>query len=120
MLRTDLPPCPAHSPDLLCPVAIRASSGHLQPPAAGKGHVTIWNDHRMRNRLPTYTGYSVGCAVVWAGILGALAAGGKKDRLRTILPVFGGWWMGWTSATIARYGYPPPKSRPPWLRNRSD
>jgi hypothetical protein len=28
------------------------------------------------------------------------------------LPVFGGWWMGWTSATIARYIYPPSKSGP--------
>jgi hypothetical protein len=27
--------------------------------------------------------------------------------------VFGGWVIGWTSATIARYIYPPPKTRRP-------
>jgi hypothetical protein len=26
---------------------------------------------------------------------------------------FAGWVLGWTSATIARYVYPPPKSRGP-------
>ncbi len=74
----------------------------------------------MRTRPGTYTSYSVGCAIVWAVILAGLDASGKKDRLRIILPVFGGWWIGWTSATIARYVYPPPKSRPPWLRSRPD
>lgn len=68
----------------------------------------------MRERCQGYTAYSVGCAIVWAAILGALAARGEKKKLRTILPVFGGWWAGWTSATIARYVYPPPRSRPPW------
>lgn len=68
----------------------------------------------MRKRRQSYTIYSIGCAAVWAAILGVLAARGEKEKLRTILPVFGGWWMGWTSATIARYVYPPPKSRPPW------
>jgi hypothetical protein len=71
----------------------------------------------MNARPESYTAYSVGCAVVWAVILGAVAAR-DKEKFRTILPVFGGWWMGWTSATIARYGYPPPKSRPPWARDR--
>lgn len=71
----------------------------------------------MRKPRETYTAYSIGCAVVWAAILGALAALGEKEKLRTILPVLGGWWMGWTSATIARWGYPPPKSRPPWVHD---
>lgn len=66
----------------------------------------------------TYTGYSFGCAIVWTGILAGLAAAGRKDELRAVLPVCGGWWMGWTSATIARYVYPPPKSRPPWQKDR--
>lgn len=70
----------------------------------------------MRDRLETYTAYSVGCAIVWAIILLGLIVAGKSDKLRTVLPVCGGWWIGWTSATIARYGYPPPKSRPPWAR----
>jgi hypothetical protein len=48
---------------------------------------------------------------VWAVILGVVAAR-DKEKFRTILPVFGGWWMGWTSATIARDVYPPPKAAP--------
>lgn len=63
----------------------------------------------MRDRRGTYTAYSLGCAIVWAVLL-AVAAMAKTDKLRTILLVFGGWWLGWTSATIARYVYPPPKS----------
>jgi len=31
----------------------------------------------------------------------------------TVRLVCGGWWMGWTSATIARIGYPPPKQLTP-------
>ncbi|MGH8979803.1 MAG: hypothetical protein ACRDWE_02105 [Acidimicrobiales bacterium] len=71
----------------------------------------------MRRRLQTYTAYSIGCAVVWAGILGELAACGQRARLHKVLPVAAGWWGGWTSATIARYEYPPPASRPSWLRS---
>ena len=71
----------------------------------------------MNIRPGSYMGYSVGCAVAWAVILGVVGAR-DKEKFRTILPVFGGWWMGWTSATIARYGYPPPKSRPAWSRER--
>jgi hypothetical protein len=62
----------------------------------------------IRSRLNTYTGYSVGCAVVWA----ALLATGRRlldtkswDMLRLSAA---GWWGGWLSATIARVGYPPP------------
>lgn len=59
----------------------------------------------------TYTTYSIGCAAVWGLILAAIATSGKKQQLRKILPVFGGWWIGWTSATIARSVYPPPGDR---------
>ena len=68
-------------------------------------------------RLESYTAYSVGCAVVWTIILGVLAATANKETLRKVGLGCAGWWMGWTSATIARWGYPPPKSRPPWRRN---
>jgi hypothetical protein len=65
----------------------------------------------MSSRRGTYTGYRIGCAVVWAPILSALVALGETEKLRRVLPVFAGWWVGWTSATIARYVYPSPKSR---------
>jgi hypothetical protein len=70
-----------------------------------------WDDRWMNPRSGSYARYSVGCAVVWAVILGVVAAR-DKEKFRTILPVFGGWWMGWTSATIARDVYPPPKAAP--------
>lgn len=63
----------------------------------------------MRRRLHTYTAYSIGCAIVWAVLLAIVAATAKADRRDTILLVFAGWVLGWTSATIARYVYPPPK-----------
>jgi hypothetical protein len=63
----------------------------------------------MRRRLHTYTAYSIGCAIVWAVLLALVAATAKADRRDTILLVFAGWVLGWTSATIARYVYPPPK-----------
>ncbi|MDA8309668.1 MAG: hypothetical protein M0Z46_03480 [Actinomycetota bacterium] len=65
----------------------------------------------MRIRQQSYAAYSVGSVIVWAAILGVLAALGEKEKLRKILLVFGGWWLGWTSATIARFVYPPVKAR---------
>jgi hypothetical protein len=65
----------------------------------------------MRHRLNTYAAYSIGCAVVWSVILAIAATAGKEETLHTLLLVFYGWVVGWTSATIARYVYPPPKSR---------
>jgi hypothetical protein len=61
----------------------------------------------------TYTAYSIGCAVVWGVIL--LLAPRRLDAQtrRELQIVCGGWWMGWTSATIARIGYPPPKQLTP-------
>ncbi len=67
----------------------------------------------MRRVSNTYAAYSVGCAAVWAVLLAVVAATAKAHTLHTILLVFGGWLIGWTSATIARYVYPPPKSRRP-------
>ncbi len=64
---------------------------------------------RMRTRLDNYTAYSIGCAGVWGVIL--LLARRRLDAQtrNTLRLVSGGWWMGWTSATIARIAYPPPK-----------
>ena len=70
----------------------------------------------MRDRLNTYTAYSIGCAVIWAVILAAVAAGATTAKLHIFLLLFAGWVIGWISATIARFVYPPPKSRRPQSR----
>jgi hypothetical protein len=59
----------------------------------------------------TYTGYSIGCAAVWAVILAVVSIEAGDATRHTFLLVFGGWVIGWLSATIARSIYPPPKSR---------
>jgi threonine/homoserine/homoserine lactone efflux protein len=64
----------------------------------------------MRRR-GSYTAYSVGCAIVWAVILAAVSALADSETTHTYVLVFGGWWIGWLSATIARAVYPPPKTR---------
>jgi len=63
----------------------------------------------MNGRMRSYTGYGIAVGVVWTVILVAVSLfnpGGKRD---TIFVVFGGFAIGWVSATIARYVYPPPK-----------
>jgi hypothetical protein len=65
----------------------------------------------------SYTTYSLGVAVVWAIVL---AVGAILDRhakfsattFDVLLLVFGGFAIGWVSATIARFVYPPPRK---WL-----
>ena len=64
----------------------------------------------MSDRLNTYTAYSIGCAVVWAVILAVSAAEATTSKFHVILLFFSGWVLGWISATIARFVYPPPKS----------
>ena len=63
----------------------------------------------MRTRRHTYTGYSIGCAGVWGVILLLGRRRLDSQSWNTLRLVCSGWWMGWTSATIARIGYPPPK-----------
>jgi len=63
----------------------------------------------MRARLNTYTGYSVGCAAVWAVILFITQRRADPEARKTMQLSCAAWWSGWTSATIARVGYPPPK-----------
>jgi hypothetical protein len=65
----------------------------------------------MTNRQNSYVTYSLGCAVVWGVILSGAAVFAPKATFEKILTVCSGWWMGWTSATIARWVYPPPKRR---------
>ena len=61
---------------------------------------------RFRN---TYTGYSIGCAIVWAVILAAVSLAADYPTRHKFMMVFAGWVIGWLSATIARAVYPPPK-----------
>jgi hypothetical protein len=72
----------------------------------------------MRTRLNTYTTYSIGCAAVWGAIL--LVAERRLDaqNRNTLRLVCAGWWIGWTSATIARIGFPPPKPLTPAAEKR--
>jgi hypothetical protein len=63
----------------------------------------------MRDRLNTYTAYSIGCALVWVVLIAIGLAAGKTSTQHTVLFVLLGWAIGWTSAMIARYVYPPPK-----------
>ena len=64
-----------------------------------------------RPPLNTYTAYSIGCAIAWAVLWIILATTAKKETLNDVLMVFTGWLIGWTSATLARSLYPPPKKR---------
>jgi hypothetical protein len=68
------------------------------------------NDRPTRLR-DTYTGYAIGCAAVWALIWLIALRTAKKETLDKLRITFPAWVMGWTSATIARYVYPPPKKK---------
>jgi hypothetical protein len=57
-----------------------------------------------------YLGYSIGCAVAWAVIWILLAALASPLTIHRIGYVFGGWVIGWISASIARVVYPAPRS----------
>lgn len=72
----------------------------------------------MRTRFDSYTAYSIGCAGVW-GVILLLAQRCLGSQTRnTLALVCGGWWVGWTSATIARAGFPPPKPLTPAAEKR--
>ena len=70
---------------------------------------TIERIREMRRRFNTYTGYSIGCAIVWAAILLGVSSWLDAAARHKIVLVFAGWVIGWLSATIARAVYPPPK-----------
>jgi len=59
----------------------------------------------------TYTGYAIGCAIVWALIWMVVPRFARKETVDKLKVMFPGWVVGWTSATIARYVYPPPKEK---------
>jgi hypothetical protein len=64
-----------------------------------------------RRCLNSYKAYSIGCAIAWAIVWAVVAATHGRDATGKLLLVFLGWCVGWTSATIARVVYPPPKKR---------
>ena len=68
---------------------------------------------RIAARSRTYTGYSIGSAAVWAAILAVGHRRLDSKTWNTLRLVCAGWWIGWTSATIARASYPAPKSLTP-------
>ncbi len=62
-------------------------------------------------RLNSYAAYSVGCSIAWTVVWALVLAFDPKNTADHVLWVFLGWLIGWTSATIARLVYPPPKKR---------
>jgi len=66
---------------------------------------------RPRRLRGTYAGYAIGCAAVWALIWMVVPRFAKKETVDKMRVMFPAWVVGWTSATIARYVYPPPKKR---------
>ncbi|MGH8967914.1 MAG: hypothetical protein ACRDXB_21690, partial [Actinomycetes bacterium] len=57
----------------------------------------------------TYTTYSIGCGIAWA-IVWSIIGTTRPQARSPVLLFFAGWLAGWTSATIARYVYPPPQT----------
>lgn len=69
-------------------------------------------------RVRTYTGYGVSCAGVWALILAAGKRWADPEDWLRLRATCAGWWMGWTSATIARAVYPPSRQLDPRAERR--
>jgi hypothetical protein len=67
----------------------------------------------LRKFSRTYIGYSIACAIVWAIILMTVWIRAGDARWHTFTVFFGGWAIGWLSASIGRVVYPPPKPRKP-------
>ena len=63
----------------------------------------------MNARMRTYTVYSIGVGIVWAVILVVVSLFSPAGKRHNIFLVFGRFVIGWVSATIARYAYPPPE-----------
>jgi hypothetical protein len=63
----------------------------------------------MNARIRTYTASSAEVGIVWALLLvlaSLLDPAGRRNKLFLVLS---GFVIGWLSAAIARYVYPPPK-----------
>jgi hypothetical protein len=75
---------------------------------------------RIKTQLNTntYTRYSIGCAAVWAVILAVGRRRLDSQTWKSLRLGCAGWWSGWTSATIARAGFPPPRKLTPQAEQR--
>ncbi len=73
---------------------------------------------RLKTKLNTYTGYSISCASVWAVILAVAQRRLDPQTRNTVRLACTAWWSGWTSATIARAGYPPARKLTPQAEKR--
>jgi hypothetical protein len=63
----------------------------------------------MNPRMRSYTTYSIAVGIVWAVLLLLTSLLDSASTRHNVFVVFGGFVIGWLSATIARYVYPPPK-----------
>jgi hypothetical protein len=63
----------------------------------------------MHPRMRSYTTYSIAVGIVWAVLLLLASLLDSASTRHNIFVVFFGFAIGWLSATIARYVYPPPK-----------
>jgi hypothetical protein len=63
----------------------------------------------MSARMRSYTAYSIAVGIVWAVLLLLASLLDSASTRHNIFVVFFGFVIGWLSATIARYVYPPPK-----------
>ncbi len=59
--------------------------------------------------MSSYTAYGIGVGIAWAVVLVLASLLGTPGKRNNIVLVFGGFAIGWVSATLARYVYPPPK-----------
>jgi hypothetical protein len=57
----------------------------------------------------TCEAYSIGVGVAWVVLLILATALASSSKRHNVYVVFGGFVIGWLSATIARYVYPPPR-----------
>ena len=63
----------------------------------------------MNARIRTYTASSAEVGIVWALLLVLASLLDPAGRRNILFLVFSGFVIGWLSAAIARYVYPPPK-----------
>jgi hypothetical protein len=62
-------------------------------------------------KFNTYKAYTIGCVIAWALVWVVVTTRASDATRENVLLVFLGWVLGWTSATIARAVYPPPRRK---------